>query len=91
MMLAIYRAAEAVGLSSWEAINVRLGARRIVIPDLVVGSIDFIGSVAEASDVLLVSEILSPTSARDDRVDKLREYAEAGIPWCLLAEPDLSD
>lgn len=44
----------------------------------------------DAADVLLAVEILSPGSCRTDRVTKLTEYANAGIPhyWIVdLAEP----
>lgn len=39
----------------------------------------------KASDVLLVIEIVSPGSARTDRIAKLADYADAGIPhyWII--------
>lgn len=39
-----------------------------------------------ASDVLLAVEIISPGSGRTDRVTKLFEYAQAGIPHYWLVE-----
>ena len=49
-------------------------------PDLVVIERSALGkSRLHASDVLLAIEIVSPGSARVDRVSKLAEYAEAGI------------
>lgn len=32
--------------------------------------------------------MLSPTTARHDRTTKRRLYAEAGIPWYWLVDPD---
>lgn len=48
------------------------------------------GGAVRASGVVLVVEILSPSSKRTDRVVKRSEYADAGIPhyWVLdLAAP----
>jgi Uma2 family endonuclease len=45
-----------------------------------------------ASDLLLVAEVVMPRSGseRADRVDKVSEYAEAGIPdyWIIDLDPD---
>ena len=45
-----------------------------------------------AEDVLLVVEVISPGSRRLDRVLKLNEYAEAGIPgyWIVDLDPPVS-
>jgi Uma2 family endonuclease len=48
------------------------------------------GGVIRASDVLVVVELVSPSSRRTDHVVKRGEYADAGIPhyWIVdLAEP----
>jgi Uma2 family endonuclease len=44
-----------------------------------------------AADVLLAVEIVSPGTGRTDRVTKMSEYAEAGIPhyWLLDLQPQL--
>jgi Uma2 family endonuclease len=44
-----------------------------------------------AADTLLVAEITSPGDAAYDRETKKRLYAEAGIEWYLLVEPDFID
>ena len=77
------------GFEVFEAINVRLLRERIAIPDLVV--LDTLGLdqlVADAQRVQLVCETISPTNAANDRVLKMRYYAEAGIPFYLLANPE---
>lgn len=65
----------------------------IRVPDIVVAPDSLILSDAErlhAADVLLAVEVLSDGTRRVDRVLKLSEYAEAGIPqyWIVdLGEP----
>jgi len=58
------------------------------VPDLVVLRADAVDDrprVAPA-DVLAVAEVLSPGTHRTDRVTKLAEYAEAGIPRYLILD-----
>jgi Uma2 family endonuclease len=79
--------AEAAGLAVFAAINLRVGPSRIPIPDLVIArEIDPDELVIDASDVLFVGEITSPSNASTDKVLKMHYYADAGIPWYLLID-----
>ncbi|MDN5918405.1 MAG: Uma2 family endonuclease [Pseudonocardia sp.] len=67
-----------------EAVNVRLGPERILIPDLaVVTLVDSDGVTCEASETRLVVEILGPNRRRTGEAVKPALYAAAGIPHYL--------
>jgi len=77
------------GLHSLCGGNVRLQAGRICIPDFsITADIDFDDLVMDAASVRLICEILSPSNPATDKVIKMRYYAEAGIPWYLLVQPE---
>jgi Uma2 family endonuclease len=87
LFASLLSAADAAGLHVLETVNIRLKRDRIPIPDLViVDSFDLDAAVVNATSVLLVCEIVSPSSAATDRLLKMHYYAEAGIPWYLLVE-----
>lgn len=71
--------------------EVRLAPQRIVLPDLVLRRGPRSCLRVEAAEVVLVSEITSPSNASYDRGKKMRFYAEARIPFYLLAEPNMID
>ncbi|MDQ7802428.1 Uma2 family endonuclease [Amycolatopsis sp. A133] len=69
-------------------VNVRLGTKRLLTPDLVILNCPGGDTIAySASDVLLVAEITSPSTKVQDRVLKRALYAEALIPYYLQVEP----
>jgi len=73
-------------------VNVELLARKVYTPDLVFLSSEAVAQV-EGSDVVravptLIGEILSPSTASRDQVTKLNTYAEAGVAWYWLIDPE---
>jgi Uma2 family endonuclease len=72
-----------------EAVDVQCGKDTVLQPDVVaLRAAAVFGSdrVVDAADVALVVEIVSPSSARMDRVLKPQLYADAGIPTYLLVD-----
>jgi Uma2 family endonuclease len=82
-------ALEAAAPDGWEvveAVNVRVGPSRILIPDVVVTSRQGDMLVYVAADVALVAEVVSPSTLAADRLLKPELYAAAGIGWYLRVE-----
>ena len=79
----------------WRAlveVEVVLGAGMtptVRVPDVVVVPASSVDDRArcDATEVAAVFEVLSPGTMRTDRVTKLHEYAEAGIPAYGVVEP----
>ncbi|MFJ7217188.1 Uma2 family endonuclease [Amycolatopsis sp. NPDC098790] len=83
-----FAAAMPAGTELLPGVNVRLGAQRLLTPDLVIVNCPGSDTVAyAASDVLLAAEIVSPSTKMQDRILKRALYAEALIPFYLLVEP----
>jgi Uma2 family endonuclease len=68
--------------------NVRLETGRILIPDVVVTTNLGNTQILDAADVVLVGEVVSPSSRSMDRILKPELLAEAGITWYLRVERD---
>jgi Putative restriction endonuclease len=63
-------------------------------PDLVVTTLDVLASNPKrlsAADVVPAVEIISPGSGRTDRVAKVADYADAGIPNYWIVDVDGTD
>ncbi|GAA4921285.1 putative restriction endonuclease [Actinomycetospora succinea] len=70
-----------------EAVNIRVGTDRLLIPDLaVIRQPDMSALVTDALAVRLVLEIVSPSNAFMDRAVKPQLYAQAGIPVHVRVE-----
>jgi Uma2 family endonuclease len=77
------------GLEVLEAINVRVGPGKILVPDLAVVTVPGLEqTVCEAADVILIVEITSPGNAAVDWAVKPQLYAHAGVPHYLRIELD---
>jgi Uma2 family endonuclease len=81
------RPARAAGYAMYNALNVQLGLKTWIEPDLVV----LVEQVVDltwipADKVLMPIELVSPSSRRRDRIDKPRLAAAAGIPFYLRVE-----
>ena len=76
-------------LPEYELVVESGSAATVRVPDIVLapaGLPDATPRLA-AADAVAVVEILSPGTRRLDRVLKLHEYAESGVPTYLLVEP----
>ncbi len=72
-------------------VDVKLSQHNVVVPDLVFAAhdrLDIVGAKAIEGAPDLVVEILSPSTARQDRVRKLALYATHGVQEYWLLDPD---
>lgn len=69
-------------------VNVVLSSERMLIPDVaVIKTPDVDTLYYKADDILLVVEVISPSSRSHDKALKRALYAEAGIRYYLLVDP----
>lgn len=90
--LAVLLDAAADGFEVLPAVNVDLGGRALVTPDITVvtaAAVTGDRAFVDAGDVLLVVEIATADTAVTDRITRPALYAEAGIGhlWRLDLEP----
>lgn len=83
-----------LGGSGWwllSEIEVRLG-ERLVVPDIVGYRVETLREPPDENPMTVTPdfccEILSPSTARDDRLKKLRIYAASGVGWTWLVDPE---
>jgi Uma2 family endonuclease len=92
LMLRLTRQLEQAAPAEYEVlpeVNVELGGDRALIPDFcVIDTPGFDGVALSARHVVLVGEVLSPSTRVYDRTTKRALYAEAGVPSLLLVDPD---
>jgi len=69
-------------------LNVLLSSGRLVIPDFTVVRPREAGVMFPVSDVVLVGEVLSPSTRLNDAGLKRSLYADAGIPYYLMVDPE---
>ncbi len=70
----------------------RLSNKYLLVPDLAGWRVERVPRLPDENPLTLapdwVAEILSPSTARDDRRLKLPIYAQAGVPWVWLIDPE---
>jgi Uma2 family endonuclease len=80
-------AASASGHHFYLTVNLELGQQRWIEPDFTILKQAGHGRVwIPPADVLLVGECVSPSSRKNDRIDKPAVCAEAGIPYFMRVE-----
>jgi Uma2 family endonuclease len=80
-----------VGVILFSPADIALGEDEILQPDLFVVPPGEHGPIRDWTDVtrlLLAIEILSPSTARFDRLLKRRRYQRAGVPEYWIVDPD---
>ena len=90
-MVRLLHEAAPAGFDAVEAMGVRIRSGTLLIPDVVVARTDALvaadAGVLAAVDVLLVVEVVSPSSQTQDRITKPTLYAEAGLAAYWRVEP----
>ncbi|MFC4067545.1 Uma2 family endonuclease [Actinoplanes subglobosus] len=88
LVVALYHVARNAGLHVFPGLGIRLSPGHIRIPDFLITTELNLGErVFDAPVVKLICEVISPSNASADTVQKMRHYANAGIPWYLLIDP----
>lgn len=84
--------AEGLGECFHAPFDVYLSEDTVVQPDFTFVAVDRVEEVLKPHGVVgapdLVVEVLSPSTASRDRGEKRSVYAEAGVRWLLIIDPD---
>ena len=85
-----YLRTTAIGEVLGSRADISWGPDVLVSPDVFVVPLEQVRTLdwARMRDLLLVAEILSPSSVRHDRFIKRRRYQEAGIPLYWIVDPE---
>jgi len=85
-----YLEREAVGLVLFSPADISWGPDVLVQPDVFVATLDEIRTLtwSRVQTLLLVAEVLSPSSSRGDRILKRIRYREAGVPLYWVVDGD---
>ncbi len=85
-----YLDVERVGHLPFSPADISWGPDTLVQPDLFVMPLEQARTLdwAQITDLLLVAEVLSPSSRRADRFTKRLEYQRRGVPVYWIIDPD---
>ncbi len=85
-----YLAGQPVGQLFGSRSDISWSPDTLVSPDLFVAPLEEARTLdwAKMQSLLLVAEVLSPSSSRFDRFVKRRRYQEAGVPVYWIVDPD---
>jgi Uma2 family endonuclease len=86
-----YVTAHSLGIALLSPADIEFSSRRLLQPDVFVAPPTASGTPREWSDIsslLLVVEILSPSTARTDRQQKRRIYQSEGVPEYWIVDLD---
>ncbi|MEV0680510.1 Uma2 family endonuclease [Actinosynnema sp. NPDC050436] len=75
------------GLEATSGINVQVASDSLLIPDFTVNTPGPHGLAVHVEDLVLVGEVVSPSTRFKDYGIKRQRYAEAGVPFYLLVDP----
>ena len=85
---------DAGGTGWWilSEVEVRFVDDRLLVPDLLGYRVERVPELPDENPLTIVPdwacEILSPNTAREDRLKKLRIYAYHRVPWTWVVDPD---
>ena len=90
VVLSAYLESEPVGHLCCSPADISWGLDTLVQPDLFVAPLEQARTLdwSRVTDLLLVAEVLSPSSRRADRFAKRLEYQRQGVPVYWIVDPD---